>query len=294
MELYESIIKARRQIKKKFNDFKQGKISEGELFEKQLKPVSDPLKELLKLNHTVSKPKQTDFSVLKQPKQLEAQDVSDEDIAAEKDQFFEAPPASPIMADLALSRRHKTPPDIRFWTSLEDKYGSEVGEYLYNLLLHPSQFDQVYGVRVDSNGKNWFIGSQPIEFIKKGSILKVGNSKFTYSPGLLELLFKKNPVQYTENELASYKKILDLTHEGPIKVSKRKKYSRVIKHLYAKEGGGIFVPVSSHRTFVHWKDPNQLVKRLSLLHSSQAAGNTGVSSEILSILRELKASHYIL
>ncbi|KAF0719455.1 Integrase catalytic domain-containing protein [Aphis craccivora] len=38
---------------------------------------------------------------------------------------------------------------------------------------------------------------------------------------------------------------------------------------------------------VYWNDPNELVERLKLLLASKAAGNTGVSNEILSIFEEL-------
>ena len=40
-------------------------------------------------------------------------------------------------------------------------------------------------------------------------------------------------------------------------------------------------------SLVYWNDPNELVDRLRLLLASKAAGNTGLSNEILSIYEEL-------
>jgi len=51
-------------------------------------------------------------------------------------------------------------------------------------------------------------------------------------------------------------------------------------------GSGISVKLQKHN-LVYWNDPNELVSRLRLLLASQAAGNTGVSNEILSIYEEL-------
>jgi len=51
-------------------------------------------------------------------------------------------------------------------------------------------------------------------------------------------------------------------------------------------GSGISVRLQKHN-LVYWNDPNELVSRLRLLLTSQAAGNTGVSNEILSIYEEL-------
>ena len=39
--------------------------------------------------------------------------------------------------------------------------------------------------------------------------------------------------------------------------------------------------------FMYWDNPNELVDRLRLLLASQAAGNTSLSNEILSIFEEL-------
>lgn len=41
-----------------------------------------------------------------------------------------------------------------------------------------------------------------------------------------------------------------------------------------------------NKSLVYWNDPNELVERLRLLLASQAAGNTGLSNEMLSIYEE--------
>ncbi|KAF0692599.1 Uncharacterized protein FWK35_00031582, partial [Aphis craccivora] len=52
-------------------------------------------------------------------------------------------------------------------------------------------------------------------------------------------------------------------------------------------GSGLFVQLQKHN-LVYWNDPNELVCRLRLLIASKAAGNKGVSNEILSIFEELQ------
>lgn len=66
------------------------------------------------------------------------------------------------------------------------------------------------------------------------------------------------------------------------------KYETIIGKLFLtgegmKYGG---LKLQKHN-LVYWDNPNELVDRLRLLLASQAAGNTSVSNEILSIFEEL-------
>lgn len=61
-----------------------------------------------------------------------------------------------------------------------------------------------------------------------------------------------------------------------------------------KRGSGLFSPElmrhnrNEHVSYTYWDDPNELVERLRLLMASQAAGHTGHTNEIASIVEELR------
>ncbi|KAE9523208.1 hypothetical protein AGLY_016396 [Aphis glycines] len=69
------------------------------------------------------------------------------------------------------------------------------------------------------------------------------------------------------------------------------KYADIIQNLFPS-GSGLTVKLQKHN-LVYWNDPNELVDRLRLLLASKAAGNTGVSNEILSIFEELREAGLI-
>jgi len=95
---------------------------------------------------------------------------------------------------------------------------------------------------------------------------------------------------YTNNDLKTYKSILNqtsahLTADGSKIKKGGNKYTDIIQNLFPS-GSGLSVKLQKHN-LVYWNDPNELVDRLRLLLASKAAGNTGVSNEILSIFEEL-------
>lgn len=45
--------------------------------------------------------------------------------------------------------------------------------------------------------------------------------------------------------------------------------------------------------YIYWDDPNELVDRLRLIVASQAAGHTGHTNEIISIIEELREANII-
>jgi len=63
------------------------------------------------------------------------------------------------------------------------------------------------------------------------------------------------------------------------------KYKDIIHKLFPS-GGRLSMKLQKNN-LVYWDNPNELVDRLRLLLASKAAGNTGVSNEIISIFEEL-------
>ena len=50
---------------------------------------------------------------------------------------------------------------------------------------------------------------------------------------------------------------------------------------------------NTHKDYVYWDDPNELVDRLRLLMAEKSAGNNAHTNEISSIIEELRKGGYI-
>ena len=119
----------------------------------------------------------------------------------------------------------------------------------------------------------------------------IEDTSYPITQGLGNLIFSKSPKLYTNNDLKTYKSILNqtsahLTADGSKIKKGGNKYADIIQNLFPS-GSGLSVKLQKHN-LVYWNDPNELVDRLRLLLASKAAGNTGVSNEIISIFEELR------
>lgn len=152
-------------------------------------------------------------------------------------------------------------------------------------ILEEDQKDKLYGPKTYSNGVIK-LGREEVKFKSNSIIIK--DASYELTPGLADLLFSRYPMQYSDNDLNTYKEILiqtsaHLTQDGTKIKKGGTKYTKIISKLFSSGTG---VQLQTHN-LVYWNDPNELVDRLRLLLASQSAGNTGVSNEILSIFEEL-------
>ncbi|KAL4147911.1 hypothetical protein QTP88_002238 [Uroleucon formosanum] len=147
--------------------------------------------------------------------------------------------------------------------------------------------DKTYGPKLQSNG-DVYLGKKEIKL--NGNTLIIEDTSYPLTQGLVNLIISKTPKIYTTDELNIYKRILIqtsahlTTDEKKIKKGGNK-FTDIIKPLFPS-GNGLSVKLQKHN-LVYWNNPNELVERLRLLLASQAAGNTGLSNEILSIYEEL-------
>ncbi|KAL4123055.1 hypothetical protein QTP88_015287 [Uroleucon formosanum] len=147
--------------------------------------------------------------------------------------------------------------------------------------------DKTYGPKVQKNGRV-VLGKKEIDLVD--NTLTIEGMSYPLTQGLGNLIFSKNPKVYTKNDLDAYKSILiqtsaHLTADGGKIKKGGNKYSDIIQNLF-RSGRGLSMKLQKHN-LVYWNDPNELVDRLRLLLASKAAGNTGVSNEIISIFEEL-------
>jgi len=119
-----------------------------------------------------------------------------------------------------------------------------------------------------------------IETKKQMSLTKLGNKqKFAFLNVSEEPYKKRNKTSDDESPLSNQ----SLNWSPPL-------YSNInngenLIHFdtsttHNQEGTSLYKDVKSNTQLVYYDDPNELVKRLNLLISSQNAGNTGVNNEI--------------
>lgn len=161
-------------------------------------------------------------------------------------------------------------------------------------------FDHKYGIRFDPLTETFRIGDSKLEMSKENSDILIKNKRYRGTYGLYELLFKKDPRNYTKEDEANYRQIVLKTNahkryyqsNKQIDGSKLKKYKKIIAPIVS--GKGIFLENFNKMDYIHWDNPNELVERLRLLLSSTTAGHTGHMNEINSIIEELREANIII
>ena len=172
--------------------------------------------------------------------------------------------------------------------SFANDYQQEIENWLQS-----TDLDKIYGPKKLPNGYI-ILGDKEVKFIE--NTILIDGTVYPSTSGLIQLLFLKNPLVYTDNDLAIYKSILiqtsvHLTTNGKKIKKGSSKYSTVIRKLFLS-GGGLSMKLQKNN-LVYWDNPNELVDRLRLLIASTSAGNTGVSNEIISIFEELREAGLI-
>lgn len=183
-----------------------------------------------------------------------------------------------------------------------DQYESLPRTYIEGMITDSKNydFDHKYGVRHDPTTEKFYIGNSQLYI--NGSDIVVKNKTYKGTHGLYELLFKKDPKFYTEDDERAYKEIVLKTNahkryylsNKQVDGSKLRKYKDIIAPFV--KGEGMFMEVSGGARkidYIHWDDPNELVERLKLLLASQKAGHTGHCNEINSIIEELREAKII-
>lgn len=330
MEHYDSIIKAREIIKRKFNELRRGRTETATNLEKHFKPIVNPIKELMQLHKdnfkTTLRHEAVDDLKKKYKKdsnrmddnlrgemyipKVEKFDDSSGNIHL-KDNVFQEVINNVGVDDDNVDNDDDDDgidgsDDRERVTEETDERGSLIDSYILGIMKKKKDFDLRYGIRQVVSG-GLMVGNQTV-IIDKPNQLIVNNETFYLTPGLLELLCKKIPLDYTASDIENYKRILELTsaHKTHYEPSKKvyrvksQKYQSVISRLFPpteekknpKSGSGVFIP-QKEKTYLYWDNPNELVERLSLLLASKEAGHTAHDREILSIEEELREAGYI-
>jgi hypothetical protein len=315
--LKEKVLRSAEAVRKKVKVLRDIKSSNNMMLETMLKPVTDPLNEMVKKDDNNLSISDTDldnngFKSNKLVKTLKYSPTED----GKKES----------LANKTLLKSSESDLDNSEYDSISNEsnnqnYSDSINNASFKTLdLYASPHEDStyqkqylhmnipFGVRMD-RGK-LMLGSYPISANDKE--LKIGGESYYLTQGLNDLLFEKTPdLQIvTENDKQLYKTLLlktnahrrDFDPNKPIKSNKGMKYLHIIKPLFkltkqrsfsdevhvTGDGLPAMKKVKRDISYVYWDDPNELVERLKLLIASRDAGNTGLDNEIISIIEELR------
>lgn len=326
------LIAARKSLRKKLRALKSDITSSQLKFEQQFKPLTQPINQLL------SEIKQED-------KTIEKEDANKQERSFTRGVPLMSTPKPPpqlhtptILEDVFMSEPRQKEEEMvsnqELYESIQNlTKGAAFKEFLEQYPPLPRQyieemisdtgdmFDHRYGVRWDPVLNKFHIGNSEVDFVDDFVIVK--GVKYRQTPGLFELLFKKDPIGYKESDLSAYRDILERTaaaHKNydpdqQISGNVGIKYKKVIQnlrnpklrprsgslqHVQRPRSGSLqhegralkTLDVDGKQDF-NWKDSNALVNRLRLLIRSQQTGNTGHNIEISHIISELKKAMII-
>lgn len=189
-----------------------------------------------------------------------------------------------------------------------------------------NKFDHHYGIIHDLETDKLYLGLtlKPVNLI--GKDVRVEGITYPGTPGLYELLFKKEPISYKKDDLDNYMDILKRTNAyrknydaneqiignnstkyttiiGPYlqragitkvkKISATRPQYRITRQTNKKGGRLLLKSFKKNTDYVYWDNVNELVDRLRLLVASMIAGNTGHENELVSIVDELREAKII-
>lgn len=255
-KLKQELVKTSKAIRKKYNALRLGQAQELFQREQTYKPITEPLKEIVK---------QAKINVVKSEAKLE-KDEPPSPSTPKRSYKFETttdvttPSTSKQPTFLTTDTVAETSPTYStddtsaFYDDLRtnedtlqiflEQYDPLPRQYLEKLLKDDKkEIDYTYGVHYDQLTDSWSVGNTPIKII--GPDIQINNVTYKGTIGLYELLFKDRP-SYSlikNNDKKAYKQIMQETslhkhgfnQQGRVKSNRGHKYTFVIKPLLEDE-----------------------------------------------------------
>ncbi|XP_031332227.1 uncharacterized protein LOC116162691 [Photinus pyralis] len=352
--LAKDLILARKSVKQKYDSLKQDMAVTERMVEQHFKPITQPLKQLLTVTKldTVktelpSVKRQSPIFAQQTPRTSTPQKVArnlfsidepsvlHEPSILEDSEYGDPTPEDdidvPTLDDLREELSHVgTNPAFEEFL---DQYHGLPKIYVEGIFRDTNnEYDHKYGVRYEPTLNKFFVGDSELDFAKEDIVIVSSNGeRFTYkgTPGLFELLFKRNPIGFKSADSKAYRDIIIRTSaarrhydaKAQIQGNGQPKYVQIIKPLLqgsssssgfssshlgptlrqraltlsTKRGGTLSTLQLNNKKieFVPWNDPNKLVNWLRVLLGSKSAGNTANHNEIIYITEELRNSGII-
>lgn len=318
-----ALIKSTDAIRKKYLTLKSDKFNVDSVLEKNLKPITEPLKQLVNNQETLNTKIKSEFRNIKTEPSINDIPIKFEN-SINKRKFSEEDRVTDSVfrqygeeeeTDDEGSEVSKSEDDSN--TTLRNNAGISapvpIASPLYQTFLdklkHSSrEIDTVFGPRIEN--RLVMLGNYILHVT--GDIITINNNDFEGTRGLYQLIFLKEPLDYNNNELEQYKQILILTSAHrrnykknmQINGNKSRKYSNIIREMFKSEskscGTGMRIPkmmklenILENTNLIYWDNCNELVERLQLIIGSKMAGNTSHNNEIIAIIDELREAKII-
>ena len=184
-------------------------------------------------------------------------------------------------------------PDDLDWAT--ESYGPMGQEYIAALFRsNDGSIEPKYAPICDQD--EWKLGTASFLITEKDEIV-VGDKRYPASRGLFELIFKKVPKDFSDEDRGHYKEILETSRVHLSAKTGRplpqhaatSKWKRVIRPPLDNTqigGGGVrYRPYSAELfDYSHWHDPNALAHRLQVLVGERDAVNRSVEFEITTLI----------
>ncbi|XP_061708694.1 uncharacterized protein LOC133518923 [Cydia pomonella] len=324
----QKVVQSAEAVRKKVKLIRDIKSNDNIMLEAMLKPITDPLSEMVKQNNNSNNASNlnisdTDFGNdrFKWNKSVKTLNYSPSEDGMKESLDNKTLLRKSTESNLNYSENELNDSDS---TSHESDNQSDsdstnnasfrTSDSYFSPREDPAWKKQYFNINIPFGVRNergkLMLGSYPISV--NDDKLLIGGESYFLTQGLNDLLFKKVPdlKLVTEDDKRSYKTLLlktnahrrDFDPNKPIKSNKGMKYLYVIKPLFklskqrtvseelyvSGEGLPSMKKVKRDISYVYWDDPNELVERLKLLIASRDAGNTGLDNEIISIIEELR------
>lgn len=259
--LVSELLKTRKSVKRKYQSLKSDIAKSQLALEKQFKPISEPLRELLS---TIKTEGSTDIKTKVETPQRKTMSSSSGLTTSKSTgpKFLSSTVIGEIHPEMSVSSDDEDENGEQYEPtmikeverSIEQMMRPEVLDkyleqfkglartYITDMIRDTDDaFDMQYGVRFDLNEDAFHIGNKKLEFEGEDMYIMDGPNKVVYkaTPGFYELMFKKKPTVYTKKDADNYADVVQRSSanrknyepEGPISGNVGPKYTKVIRPL---------------------------------------------------------------
>lgn len=310
-KLKQRLIRTRKAVKKKLQSLKEGEIKKEYELEKSYAPVTKKLRELSSKLYDVGDIKDENLKIEPKIEETENRPFSstDAEVLVEKIPSFldtsvitqsEPEPEPAAEDDLDLTRDITHSMSNEAWNEYLDQYDPLPRHYIEGLFLdRDKDYDSTTVVKHDPIVDKFKLGNADVNF--EGKDLIIDGKKYDGTPGLYELIFKKQPLGFKMVDRDNYAEILNRTNvhrlnydpESRARGNRSTKYKNIIKPITssgAQTGGGLFMCPNENRKYENLHDVDELVMRLNRIIEARNAGNHRVHhrNEISAIIEDFK------
>lgn len=254
------LIKAKKDIKRKFASLKANTLESEEHLKKTYKPLTESLRNIITSVTPIIKTEQPKIEFKKDDDEEEEEDLKTPVYKKKKEhiepEVFKTPVTKKKKRHLG---RHSEPEVFESYTEPEEEEEEERSptittpiitdasfiDYLDQFARLPRVYIEGYirdtenkfdtgqqGVHHDTTLDKYYIGNSEIHFSDKTDNIVINGKEYKGTIGLYELLFKKNPTDYNTEDEKNYRQILLSTDAVRAKHDRNRQIAGNPSHKY--------------------------------------------------------------